>query len=235
MRTNRFVESFYNFITPKPTEHIWTYYFVWMTGIILLYLIQKFLFDGSLEYGVIQPLRTMLFIGTPLVLIGLYSMRKQRFLVEENHRLARVDTLTGLWNRRALQEHLEQRIASRSGAIVLIDIDKYKSINDRFGHSVGDECLKQVSEFASKNLPEGGIVGRWGGDEFLAIINQDDAGTYTAFTNALRRGMPFKTSTNNELSSVTMSCGVARFSETQSIDGLLQLGDQRLYASKANR
>lgn len=228
-------DRIFEYITPQPSDRIWKYYLAWMAAIIMLYLFQKFMFDGSLEYGIVQPLRTILFIGSPTVLLGLYSLRKLRFFTEENFKLARQDVLTGLWNRRALQEHIDRKFSGSSGAIILMDIDKFKSINDRYGHAAGDLCLRQVAEFVQSTLPAGGLVGRWGGDEFLAILDRFDLDTYRGFSDKLVSGAKLEGRMREDLPRVTISSGFARFDEVESVDSLLSLSDRRLYSSKAKR
>ncbi|KZY71028.1 hypothetical protein A3742_00600 [Oleiphilus sp. HI0071] len=91
-------------------------------------------------------------------------------------RQTKIDHLTRLWNRRAAEDALEQ-LASRSNdqgdgfAIAVIDIDSFKAINDQYGHSGGDEVLTELSRRAIAELRDGDILARWGGDEFIVILD----------------------------------------------------------------
>jgi diguanylate cyclase (GGDEF)-like protein len=103
----------------------------------------------------------------------LLAMAKER--TEYRHReAARTDALTGIFNRRGF---LEQSAASnrwamdlKPTAVLLVDLDNFKSINDRFGHAIGDRVLQTFAECAVANLPSEGLIGRWGGDEFVAVL-----------------------------------------------------------------
>lgn len=109
------------------------------------------------------------------------------------NRLARTDSLTGLPNRRYLEEALEQECAKREDGgrlqVIMVDIDDFKSYNDRFGHKFGDDVLKIVTT-ASRNLcGEGEIAGRYGGDEFLFLLLGRTAEEANAFASALRKAV----------------------------------------------
>lgn len=101
---------------------------------------------------------------------------------ESLRRLSRTDALTGLLNRRAFFEEVEGRIVQarrrgRSGALVYVDLDNFKLVNDRLGHQQGDEALRAVAEMLMLNARSGDLVARLGGDEFaLWLDGADEAG-----------------------------------------------------------
>src|SRR5262249_38392736 len=103
----------------------------------------------------------------------LLAMAKER--TEYRHRTAaRTDPLTGIPNRPGF---LEQTAASRRAAtgelpaaVLLFDLDHFKSINDRYGHAIGDHTLQIFADTAKAHVGEVGLVGRWGGDEFVAVL-----------------------------------------------------------------
>jgi len=102
-------------------------------------------------------------------------------LSDENLRLANADALSGLPNRRALLARLEALRAGPAGdippvAIVFIDLDGFKDVNDTYGHETGDALIRVLSGAFSSLLPPGGVLGRLGGDEFAAVITGPDAG-----------------------------------------------------------
>jgi len=112
-------------------------------------------------------------------------------LSDENLRLANADALSGLPNRRALLARLEAlRAVPGAGddavAIVFIDLDGFKDVNDTYGHETGDELIRVLSQSFSRLLPRGGLLGRLGGDEFAAILTgRDAAETATAFAERI--------------------------------------------------
>lgn len=100
------------------------------------------------------------------------ALRQSRTIGEERL-LARTDELTGLPNRRRFVAELEELMKTTDGALLLLDLDGFKPINDQFGHEVGDQLLKQVSTRFKRALPQGSLLARLGGDEFGAIIRGD--------------------------------------------------------------
>ncbi len=107
---------------------------------------------------------------------------------------AMTDLLTGLFNRRAFQQVGNTLIAQRARksqpvSVLLFDLDKFKSINDRFGHAVGDDALKIFAATASANMRSTDVIGRLGGEEFAAIIPGNAAGGGTR-CRASARGFP---------------------------------------------
>jgi diguanylate cyclase (GGDEF)-like protein len=167
----------------------------------------------------------------------LLAMAKER--TEYRHRAAaRTDSLTGLLNRRGF---LEQSAASnrwamdlRPTAVVLIDLDNFKSINDRFGHAVGDRVLQIFAETAMATLPSNALMCRWGGDEFVALIY--DTGRDDAKAAAQQMQTTFKriaTDINGHQVNASMSIGMV-FSPEGSLDlpSLLVQADEALYLAK---
>nr|WP_226898524.1 EAL domain-containing protein [Mangrovicoccus algicola] len=94
---------------------------------------------------------------------------------DENYRLANIDTTTGLLNRKAFDEALrqatERRMADGAGfALLLLDLDRFKNVNDLFGHAVGDELLAEIAARLRAGLGAGDVIGRLGGDEFAILL-----------------------------------------------------------------
>lgn len=149
------------------------------------------------------------------------------------------DTLTGLPNRRLLHEYAAHVLAVAlrggvHGAIVFIDLDHFKEINDTYGHEAGDELLKEVARRLSGSIRKGDIAGRLGGDEFMVILPQvNDAISAAAIAEHLlaRLNKPHRVG-NVELA-VTPSIGVAVFPDGgDDLDTLIRKADRAMYAAK---
>lgn len=117
--------------------------------------------------------------------------REREVMSRELRRLATTDPLTGLMNRRAFEDRVaaifEDPLALGAGlGIVMIDIDHFKSINDRFGHGIGDAVLRGFGRFLLGELPPGGHVARFGGEEFMMAVADIDRQTLRARVEALR-------------------------------------------------
>jgi diguanylate cyclase (GGDEF)-like protein len=123
-------------------------------------------------------LRSMIYAavaGGVILLLLVYLLAANRRQARQLARLADTDALTGLPNRRRTAELVQRMIerAAREGTavtIAIIDIDHFKSINDRFGHATGDRVLREFARNARDSLREGDLIGRWGGEEFLAAL-----------------------------------------------------------------
>ena len=156
-------------------------------------------------------------------------------------RIALTDPLTGLPNRRAAEERLQKEKArsQRDGqgfALALVDLDHFKTVNDRYGHAVGDEVLTTVARSFEAGLREGDWVARWGGEEFLFVLHGstvEDAAAIMERMARLTRSAPVQTAVGPI--SLSFSAGVAAFGSNDSeIQSLLEEIDMALYRAKAD-
>lgn len=165
--------------------------------------------------------------------------KKQQELLELNEKLealASTDPLTGLKNRRFFQEQLQKCIAKsqESGdtfSLCIIDIDRFKSINDTYGHPVGDLVLSQLAELLQKQSAADSVVARFGGEEFVILL--PGQGQEQALLAAERYRSSTQSSTFGDLR-ITVSIGAATYSPEETNQPLLQQADQALYLSKNN-
>lgn len=153
--------------------------------------------------------------------------------------IAHIDSLSGLFNRRYLFEraHEELERALRHNlnlSAMLIDIDHFKSINDTYGHPVGDEVIQQVGELCQESLRGSDLLGRYGGEEFAIFLPETDLSQAYQLAERLRSLVEshiFQTG-KGELS-ITCSIGVASLAPTHpSLDKLFERTDQALYTAK---
>jgi diguanylate cyclase (GGDEF)-like protein len=167
------------------------------------------------------------------------AFERQQAMQAELERLAHHDMLTGLYNRRFLSElaGTERARTIRSGstfAVLLLDVDHFKDINDAYGHAVGDAVLIGLGQRLRRLLRSADLVGRWGGEEFAALAVDVDAEGAARTAERLCRGIaaePFATEAGPV--SVTLSCGVAVFrSASDELYHLMALADKALYAAK---
>jgi diguanylate cyclase len=152
---------------------------------------------------------------------------------------ARTDSLTGLPNRRALDDELGRRIAAyrRQGtplAVLLVDVDRFKSVNDTYGHHIGDQVLKVVANSLRQAVRDCDLLARYGGEEFAVLVA---GGRPEEFTSAAERVRQFVEQHPVHCEGIelrtTISCGVAEASGAEEIASLLRRADEALYASKS--
>ena len=161
-------------------------------------------------------------------------------MVEQLDYIARHDQLTGLLNRgSAMQAAEDALIASGLGAteigVVLLDLDRFKMINDSFGHLVGDRVLAEVAAVLRKATRQGDIIGRYGGEEFVAFLPGATLPVVTQFAERVRAAVErARISVSDGLSvPMTISGGVACIPMcADSLNEALRVADDRLYAAK---
>ncbi|HSM23643.1 MAG TPA: diguanylate cyclase [Anaerolineaceae bacterium] len=160
-------------------------------------------------------------------------------LFEQTQQLALTDTLTGIYNRRYFYE-LAQKEFARSKryqdplSIIMIDLDHFKNINDRFGHLAGDQVLVQLVQRIQSELRESDIFARFGGEEFIILLPETNLGDSTQVAERLREvtaDYPFLLVTAQTF--ITISLGVSCFKFTTiSLDQLIDESDKALYEAK---
>ena len=154
--------------------------------------------------------------------------------------LAMHDGLTGLLNRRAIEEFAEAEFnmadrKKQAMSVILLDIDHFKNVNDRFGHKFGDVVLRQVAQTLKEDLRNYDRVGRWGGEEFLLILPDTELKDAVTVAERLRSKIAVVQITleNGETFSIHISLGTAcTTGQFQSLAKLIDAADQALYQAK---
>jgi len=167
--------------------------------------------------------------------------RQLEELLERVHSMAITDPLTGLFNRRHFQELLKKEFGrvqrySTPFSILMLDIDHFKRINDRFGHQAGDSVLREFASLISSSIRKDiDIVARWGGEEFIVLLPQTtlDEARETAL-RLLSKVSSFRFSALPPTKNVTTSIGVASAPSegVDSVEKLIKLADNALYKAK---
>lgn len=174
-----------------------------------------------------------------IMLIALSMTGSERYRREQQiARLAARDPLTALYNRRALDLRAPRLLAQVSpaqpGALLLIDIDNFKSVNDLFGHTAGDRLLIALSEMIRAVVPHGALAARLGGDEFVILLNTASTQQIVDLGSRLRTQFFQLTSqTFAPPDPVTLSIGANLFDQPPaSLSALIEQGDTTLYETK---
>ena len=197
-------------------------------------------FDVSLSntmVAIIVPL-----IITPLVVTPLFNLLFRVFELENTNRvLAAYDPVTGLMSRRAI---LSQTVSFLSYAerkrmpvsMLFIDLDDFKAINDKYGHQFGDNVLHRVGQYINTIKRESDLIGRYGGDEIIALLPDTDTKGVLHFAEKLHSILKENPITaNNEPMHLTLSIGTATYKPNAhpiNIDELIRQSDLALYEAK---
>jgi diguanylate cyclase (GGDEF)-like protein len=174
------------------------------------------------------------------------ALASQAVVALENARLHRivqrqalVDSLTGLANRRSIEDTLRSELArtARSGdggCLVLADLDDFKQVNDRHGHPVGDEVLKTFARTLRQTVRGSDVAGRWGGEEFALVLTSTDEAGGIRLAERARAAIESQQvlATDGQQVSVTASFGVAAFPAGQDLGELVEAADAALYMAK---
>lgn len=173
------------------------------------------------------------------LLVNLVDVTERQRLHELVTHFADHDSLTGLLNRRRFESDFEDILCAsgredRDGALMMLDLDNFKTVNDVLGHHVGDELLIEFSEVLTENVRETDVVGRLGGDEFVIALPNTDLAEATAISERIIRAVNQRFRYRpNETARVTASIGITMFSEARErgMDPFL-LADRLLYDAK---
>lgn len=175
-------------------------------------------------------------VGFPLTYFFLSQQVKLSVVVSELHRAVRTDGLTGLANRKAFFEEAEEVIAQgrpTSKALLFIDVDHFKSVNDTFGHAIGDAVLRELAVVIRSSVREDDLVARLGGEEFAVLLIDADR------SEAMRVAERIKINARNACRTIgafdraiTVSMGVCLREPGQDLEDILLKADQGLYAAK---
>lgn len=182
--------------------------------------------------------------GKPEMLVGIVfdvteQKRIETLLQQQNEKLVElssIDALTGIFNRRVLYERLDYEM-KRTGrtnkplSVIIMDIDHFKQVNDQHGHLAGDQVLIQVAKLIQHSVRKTDIVGRYGGEEFLVILQDSSAAEGSKVAEKIR--IAIQDAVFDADLKVTISGGVAEYKD-QSIEKLLEDADNYLYDAKRN-
>ena len=166
--------------------------------------------------------------------------KKSNELMDQLTVQATTDQLTGIRNRRSIYEKLDSLIQSckdnsSNFGIILLDIDFFKSVNDTYGHHAGDMVLIEAAERFSQNIRSNDFIGRQGGEEFLALIDDIEINEITQIAERVRKSIESSViNVEGTEIKITVSGGIAHSSEKIERDDLINLADERLYLAKEN-
>lgn len=241
-----FLAAFYVLVRP-PGERLAAYLplaVLFVANIIALGL-GPFGGLGSAETG-LPPLLSVggfIYIEGQLFVIGstlfvVAAMRERKEV--QNRAAASIDSLTGLANRRRFFERGEKlversRIDNKPLGILMIDLDDFKSINDRFGHAMGDTVLLKFAEIAEKTLRPNDLLARIGGEEFAAILPGSGIEASAAIAERIR--LAFQSTVkaiDGHPVLATLSIGIAISTPEANLDDLIRDADTALYSAKRN-
>ena len=179
-------------------------------------------------------MRTLLIGSGSSILIIILCILVVNHFQGRLEKIAQTDPLTNVANRRALEDHFKHSAyqTNRYGTVfsaIIIDLNKFKEVNDTHGHLMGDEVLKRVASILTETIRPTDIVARWGGDEFIILLdgNINDA-------SALAQRAQTVVSDPSQKLAISFSYGLAQFREGDDLETLTMRADKDLYHCKNN-
>ena len=161
--------------------------------------------------------------------------------LQQSMEMAVTDPLTGLFNRRYMERHLGTLVEKSVGrgkslSVLIIDIDYFKSVNDRYGHEAGDDVLREFADRMRTCVRGIDLACRYGGEEFVVVMSETDLSVATAVAERIRRkiaGDPFPVQRGERSIEVTISIGIAACtSPNEDATAILKRADEALYRAK---
>ena len=206
---------------------------VFLSPILVLFLFP--LAADTNVYFALFALETLLYVVATAFIVAIMA-KDQVVLVHKT--AAMTDPLTGLFNRRAFHEaaqRLNAQQARRRGSVSVLafDLDRFKSINDRFGHAIGDDALKTFAATASGKMRVTDIVGRLGGEEFVAIVPGTAAEAAIVAERVRAAFQAAGVEISGQRMNATVSTGVAAALAPAKIEQLMERADAALYRAKS--
>lgn len=168
------------------------------------------------------------------------EVEELREQLQQERTRALTDPLTGLYNRFALMDKLQAASAEISNdeplSIIMLDIDRFKSINDEHGHLIGDRVIRFVAQILQRNVKGQDTAARFGGEEFTVLLPSTPLAGAEAVADTIRKAVSkaqlVRADTKQPIGQITISAGVATFNADEDIETFIERADRALYQSK---
>ncbi len=239
LEIERFQRTYPNIIGDSFHSHLTSHPEYWVRGDVAWIPLQHYTMGGIFLFGITKAITQPIQSRTEFLVRSLeVSFENHRRYIEAKQ-LTYIDDLTGLYNPRFLDHALTIALGNLKTAedgfcILFIDIDKFKYVNDSYGHIIGSQMLSHVGRLLKSNLRTYDHIFRYGGDEFLAVLYGTDINKATEIAERIRKNAEariFKFA--NHTIKITLSVGIARFPDHgKDKETLISLADKAMYHSK---
>ncbi len=170
----------------------------------------------------------VLVVAPPIALWGGFQIRDRTFAMDRLQYMVDHDSLTRLFTRNRVIE-----LATKSGQVLIIDIDHFKRINDCFGHLTGDRAIVEAAQIVRENVRQTDLVGRFGGEEFIVFLTGADPAKGCQIAEKLRAAIATARLCEGQIGKLTFSLGLASHLPGHDIVVAIRQADDALYAAKA--
>jgi len=205
----------------EPGPHLYTVRHIELAG----ELISK----ENWYLGILMVWIAAIIVGSVAHIVAL--TRRHREESRRYHEISKRDHLTGLFNRYGAFDWIEAENCVR-GALIVLDVDHFKDINDRYGHDCGDKVLRQIADVLAGTVRASDCLARWGGEEFLVYLPGINLAAATKIAEKLRQSVQEHKFAAIPGLSVTVSLGIGEFEPAEPFDHLFERVDQALFRAK---
>lgn len=219
----------------KNKMHLWIFVVGWTIISIILSVVITFGIAGAPvdRSSIIATIGSPLIIA-PIVAIGTgHMMLKFHLLTQKLQHALERDHLTDIYNRKYFMERLEALPAETEAAVLMIDIDHFKRVNDTYGHFVGDAVIQHVAQTLASECREGDLVARFGGEEFVVFLCDTKIEDSRYFADRLLKAISENAvCTEGVKVPVTVSIGLSRKERSHKMEDVIRGADTALYDAK---
>jgi len=232
MRTNHTLDRLIYIVAPKSHADFWVKAATTNVLIAFTFTLLEFWLLGDGTFNLANHITGILVISIPLSCFGLAAIWYLNTLRNELIHLATTDLLTGLRNRRAFMDAAGQAASRSRGILMMLDLDYFKRVNDTYGHTVGDDCLRAVADVLREQVRVDDIVGRLGGEEFAIFLLDAPIEDARLIGERLCAGAEINLADADGVLNITASVGAVEMPENDDLDTVLKLADLAMYQAK---
>ncbi|SMX22163.1 putative diguanylate cyclase AdrA [Boseongicola aestuarii] len=232
MRPEKYLDRILTFVTPKDGINFLSKAVLVNAAVVLAFFqIEILVHDADTHHAAEHVLATLI-LSVPFSLIALAAIWYLNTLRRDLAKLAATDLLTGLSNRRAFMSASENATSQSRGIMMMIDLDHFKQINDTYGHTVGDDCLRAMADVLREQVRTNDVVGRLGGEEFGVFLVDAPMEAAQQIGERICAGASLTLSQADRDVKVTASIGAVEMPQFEDIEAMLTLADMAMYQAK---
>lgn len=220
------------FAAKGPVDYV-VKFLVLLLLVNALNVAQALYFDRGQFMPLSNCIRGASVVATPFIVLVIWLISSLDNLQSHLSQMVRTDQMTGLLLRHAFMETVTRVHTDSGGVFLMLDVDHFKSVNDSFGHAIGDDCLIAVAEQIRSLTRRDDVVGRLGGEEFgIFLVGAPDP-LAIEIGESLAKGVVVAVSDIGQDVNITMSVGAVRGKASETIQQVYSTADQALYRAKA--
>lgn len=232
MRIDKYLDEILIYVAPKGGVDFALKAVLVNVAVAFAYVRIEIWLHGVETHHMAEHVLSTLFLSIPFSMLALAAIWYLCTLRKGLAKLAATDLVTGLSNRRAFMTAAEHATAQSRGIMMMIDLDHFKQINDTYGHTVGDDCLRAIADVLREQVRADDVVGRLGGEEFGVFLVDAPIEVAERIGERICAGASLNLSEADRVVKVTASIGAVEMPQYDDIHAILTLADMAMYQAK---